>query len=266
MSRRTPIGQNSRVSVSKIGKILVLVLIFSSVIAWMHGDLRKNHNVLPKSRNKPVKEVSDMFEFAATKVTRSTFLLNFTQKGQPITWKSFIELTKSGEAAFVETLRAGFLSTNFKTVFFNCPPLSPSSMEKHFSAAVLNAPYLDGIKADPYTFREKFKGHELACSFTNLGGDALLVSPTPMKDQKNEIYSSLGPFIHFAPLEQQIEFWKQTAIGLEKLVPKRTMWLNTEGSGVYWTHMRLDSRPKYYHYRPFTNENYYAELDDDVKL
>jgi hypothetical protein len=197
-----------------------------------------------------------MFEFAATKVSKSTFILKFTSKGKLITWKRFIQLTKSGDPAFVVSLRDGFLSTGFKAVFFNCPPLSQLTMDKDFEAAVLSARSLERIKADQWTFAGKFKGHDMVSSFQNLGGDALLISPTPRKDQDIEIYSSLGPFIRSAPIEQQIEFWKATGVGLETLVKERTVWLNTEGSGVYWTHMRLDSRPKYYHYRPYTNPNY----------
>lgn len=29
------------------------------------------------------------------------------------------------------------------------------------------------------------------------------------------------------------------------------IWLSTSGLGVYWLHMRLDRRPKYYTYEPF---------------
>jgi len=256
VSRRNPKAQKSRVSVFQA---IILILIVGVVFAWLHGDLRKSNNFQTSSTDTIVERVQDMFEFAATKVSKSTFVLNFTHKGQRVTWKSFINLTKNGDKAFVEALRDGFLSTKFNTVFFNCPPLSLKAIDKDFSAAILNAPSLDGIRADPWTFKEKFKGNDMVASFHNLGGDALLISPTPLKDQTNNIYSSLGPFIHFAPIEQQVEFWKATAIGLENLVSKRTVWLNTEGSGVYWTHMRLDSRPKYYHYRPFMNPDYYVE-------
>ena len=29
------------------------------------------------------------------------------------------------------------------------------------------------------------------------------------------------------------------------------VWMSTSGAGVSWLHIRLDSRPKYYQYRPF---------------
>ncbi len=33
-------------------------------------------------------------------------------------------------------------------------------------------------------------------------------------------------------------------------------WLNTEGGGVAWLHVRIDQRPKYYHYAPYkTKQN-----------
>ena len=33
--------------------------------------------------------------------------------------------------------------------------------------------------------------------------------------------------------------------------PEETTWLSTSGLGVYWLHVRLDSYPKYYTYRPY---------------
>lgn len=35
-------------------------------------------------------------------------------------------------------------------------------------------------------------------------------------------------------------------------VGTRPVWLSTAGAGVAWLHVRLDDRPKYYSYRPYT--------------
>jgi len=31
----------------------------------------------------------------------------------------------------------------------------------------------------------------------------------------------------------------------------RPLWISTAGMGVYWLHVRLDSRPKYYRHAPY---------------
>jgi len=38
---------------------------------------------------------------------------------------------------------------------------------------------------------------------------------------------------------------------MQKQISDRPTWLSTAGLGVYWLHLRLDSRPKYYRYQPY---------------
>jgi hypothetical protein len=33
--------------------------------------------------------------------------------------------------------------------------------------------------------------------------------------------------------------------------PTEKIWMSTCGTGVYWLHLRLDSKPKYYTYAPY---------------
>jgi hypothetical protein len=54
-----------------------------------------------------------------------------------------------------------------------------------------------------------------------------------------------------APEEQQLELWRQVgeqvAENLQTYVKsdEQPLWLSTDGSGVPWLHVRLDSKPKY---------------------
>ena len=43
------------------------------------------------------------------------------------------------------------------------------------------------------------------------------------------------------------------------------LWVSTNGAGVAWLHVRLDSTPKYYSYRPYT-KLLLNGYDDAVKL
>jgi len=198
------------------------------------------------------------YEFSSKK-DEEVFIFQFTKNGKPFTWKDFIKITKEKDRGFISKLKEAILSTELKTIFFNCPPLTSSILEEKFEMAILEAPGLDGIRTDMYTFEKNLRNKDLVASFENLGGDALMVCPVPLEGQNKQIYSSLGPFIHGAPMEQQIAFWGDVGSGLSELVNNRTCWLNTEGSGVHFLHMRIDSRPKYYHYLEFSNESYYEK-------
>lgn len=79
--------------------------------------------------------------------------------------------------------------------------------------------------------------------------DATLVVPTPQSDLSN--YTHLGRFIRNAPINQIDAFWKNTGITVSTELKEKKVWLNTEGTGVYWLHGRIDSRPKYYKYKPY---------------
>jgi hypothetical protein len=45
--------------------------------------------------------------------------------------------------------------------------------------------------------------------------------------------------------------WRATAETLLDRISDTPTWLSTAGLGVIWLHLRLDSRPKYYSYRPY---------------
>jgi len=139
----------------------------------------------------------------------------------------------------------------------NCPPVRKNTLDEIFEMAIIDSPRLDGIKTDLFTFREKFRGNDLAVSFENLGGDAVMVCPMPLKDEDPAIYSSMGQFIRGGHMKQQVAFWGDVGKGMSSLLSKRTVWLNTAGGKVHFVHMRMDSRPKHYHYKKFSNKDYY---------
>ena len=62
-------------------------------------------------------------------------------------------------------------------------------------------------------------------------------------------YSDFASFVRGAPPNQQLSLWgevgKQVQHRLTMSAPDSPLWLSTEGSGVPWLHIRLDSRPKY---------------------
>mmetsp|Transcript_21432 Transcript_21432/g.35091 ORF Transcript_21432/g.35091 Transcript_21432/m.35091 type:complete len:130 (-) Transcript_21432:1117-1506(-) len=112
---------------------------------------------------------------------------------------------------------------------------------KHFSAC------LDNTEKDT------------VCSFSNRRGDALLVSPLSLTNVDDSIYSHLALFVRKAPKSQVAEFRRLSAFQYLEVIKQKydqlgvdaKTWFSTHGMGVSWLHFRLDSRPKYYSYRPF---------------
>jgi len=204
------------------------------------------------------KEKNETFNYKSKK-DGDACILTFSRNKIPLTWRQFISLCKANNLSFFINMKDAILRTNFKTIFFNCPPVTMADLDNVFEVAILNAPDLDGITTDVHTFKNKFVDKTMVTSFKNINGDAVLVCPVPKKDQPEEIYSSLGPFIQSAGIEQQTAFWCLVAKDLDTLISERTVWLNTAGTAVSFLHMRLDSRPKYYKYMKFASSDYYKE-------
>ncbi|KAH8072874.1 hypothetical protein JL721_3524 [Aureococcus anophagefferens] len=59
-----------------------------------------------------------------------------------------------------------------------------------------------------------------------------------------EAYGHVANFARLAPDGQRVAFWAKVGAVYEALVKQgRPVWLSTEGSGVPWLHVRMDSRP-----------------------
>ena len=148
--------------------------------------------------------------------------------------------------------------TFFNTLLADCPfaafrwetpAVNRSSQNQPFECVLIDDPQLERTP-NRAAFAEHFSSSDLlVAAFPSLGGDAMLISPSPVV--ADSAYAHLGNFVRNAPPEQIDAVW--TAVG--KLVSQRLaddpIWLNTAGAGVPWLHLRIDSRPKYYWHRPY---------------
>ena len=129
-----------------------------------------------------------------------------------------------------------------------------SSHQLTFEFVLVDAPQLYSFaesNASPHAFSEHLtKCDSACCSFPNLGRDALLIAPQLQQDQDPVSYSHLAAFVRRAPPSQVDDLWKLVATEYSKTTDNK-VWLSTDGTGVPWLHVRLDSRPKYYTYKPF---------------
>ena len=95
-------------------------------------------------------------------------------------------------------------------------------------------------------------------SFPNKGKDAVLIIPSAKKDYKKNIidYKNISQFTKNASQEQKQKFWQEVANRLSRELEKNEApkWLSTHGLGVPYLHVRIDNRPKYYHFEEYKTE------------
>ena len=172
------------------------------------------------------------------------------------------------------------LTRQFEFVVTNNPgidlPPNPRPFQSYFTSGHNALALEDGEDDDGESQKD-------VAVFKNLGGDATLVAPVPAsartvsdsapqtnsnseakaktpshpKHSPQENYSHIGVFTQYAPQRLQHNFWKTVGQTMEQNLSQteQTIWLNTAGGGVAWLHVRLDTRPKYYQYQPYTKED-----------
>jgi hypothetical protein len=156
-------------------------------------------------------------------------------------------------AAFRAFWTASLRTVPFEAYCFEVPPLMRNTLDRPFECVLVENPALARTAPDPAPFAAHFR-HNPGCQaivFENLGRDAVLVAPCPRGD--SQLYTHLATFMQRAPLSQVGELWRLTAEALETRLGDAPVWLSTAGLGVYWLHVRLDSRPKYYRHRPYAD-------------
>jgi hypothetical protein len=130
------------------------------------------------------------------------------------------------------------------------PPITRTTAKRGFEFVLADSPDLARLSPDPHAFAPHFEAAEAeVVAFANLGGDALLVAPTPRAG--SGVYPHLAAFARGAPTGQQHAFWRAVGAEAAGRLSDRPLWLSTCGLGVAWLHARLDSWPKYYTYQPY---------------
>jgi hypothetical protein len=201
-----------------------------------------------------------------------------TNDYEPVTIRTWMTIVYSGTDIgnrASSQLSEIIASSQFDSILFEVPGCTWwSSAGKPFESVLVNQPSLKVFaegNPDRHAFEEHFAKAQSCssngdgsppsvCSFPNLGRDATLISPLPQPNIDDTTYSHLSSFIRNAPKEQISQFWKLSAkTYIDELKYKHERynehvgtWFSTNGMGVAWLHLRLDSVPKYYSYHPFT--------------
>jgi hypothetical protein len=168
----------------------------------------------------------------------------------------------SRPASFADVLRGWREDAGFRSLFnalladapysafrWETPAVSNATLTRPFEFVLLDSPGL-ATHPDPDAFAEHFAGAQSGvATFSNLGGDAILVVPCPLAE--SSAYGHLAVFVRFAPEEQRHALWQRVGEAMARRVGVKPVWLSTAGAGVSWLHVRLDDRPKYYGFGPY---------------
>ncbi|MFK7946148.1 MAG: hypothetical protein AB8G11_01065 [Saprospiraceae bacterium] len=170
------------------------------------------------------------------------------QNNRQLTYNQVLELLKNN-ADFRLFYNDLLVQSPFEAFFWENPPITKSTIQQPYEFVLVNSNRLSRVEADNRTFSKFFSQHKnTVVSFENLGKDALLVVPKPMDKLK---YPHIAHFVRNAPKTQLQEFWQQVGEQVENRISNKKLWISTSGLGVYWLHIRLDDRPKYYTFQSY---------------
>ncbi|SMO90529.1 DUF6940 family protein [Fodinibius sediminis] len=184
------------------------------------------------------------------RLTSSSYHIKFRiyDEESVITNQYFLELLfkSSNFRRFYNTFLA---DSPFEAFLWENRPMTLHNLDRPYECNLVNSKPLAERKADHLTFSSYFDHKKAVVTFPNLGGDALLIVPCPLK--KFSVYPHIGAFIRKADNHQIDAFWQKTAKQMLDRIAPTPRWLSTSGLGVSWTHARIDSRPKYYQSREY---------------
>jgi hypothetical protein len=184
-------------------------------------------------------------------VTKTTLNAN----ARPLSFSETIDLWCANQE-FRTWFTALLSASPFDAFFWETPPITNATLHSPFEFVTVEGPSLSRLAPDPSPFAANFETQESKdmLTFPNLGGDAILVVPAPIAD--HSCYTHLARFLRNAPRAQTDALWASVGHAAKSLISSRPTWLSTAGLGVSWLHLRLDTRPKYYRFEPYTKPPY----------
>jgi hypothetical protein len=176
---------------------------------------------------------------------------SLTDNAQPLRYAAVLDLWQHDDA-FRSFFFALLRDSPFSAYRWETPPITRDTVDRPFEFVLLDA---HGLACTPDA--TAFAGHFTAddsdqgiVDFDNLGRDATLVVPSPRAPES--VYGHLAAFIRVGPDSQRHALWRTVGRTASQKTSHRPTWISTAGGGVAWLHVRLDSRPKYYGFRPYT--------------
>ena len=153
------------------------------------------------------------------------------------------------EAEFCAFFTKIIADAPFNALYWETPPITKENVHRYFEMVLIQSRSLEKMTPESHVFKQYFDEKSRVAVFPNLGKNAMLIVPKPISTQDN--FAHLAAFIQNAREDQIHEFWQRLAMAIEENLNEKPMWVSTAGNGVYWLHVRLDTRPKYYKYSTY---------------
>jgi len=218
------------------------------------------NNEIPSSNE--LRGSNAMHDYTFLKIPSSVLGVNkfvLRRESSNVSFDEAMSLLASGDLSdfITQNIVSEASSKGWRAVFWECIPTTADIFHRTpFEFVLLEAPGLTTVTADPNTFKEQFESEEntekVVVVFSNLGKDSHLVVPKP----NGKKFPHILAFLHEGSREQQRELWRMVGLEYRKQVVSAggaKKWLSTSGMGVYWLHVRIDCRPKYYNYKEYKN-------------
>jgi len=238
-----------------VGLVTIVCLVMGKRAPKRPAEIDSDQEIPEKSAKvTTTKSPKPEFRFETTKISENSSKYKIYQNDQQITYRQFLELLGKTED-FREFFRNTLASSPFAAFRFETPAINNEKINRDFEFIILNSPHLVDIEPDTTSFREHWSRciNQRSCIFMNLGRSSTLIAPVPtVAEEKFDFstgkkYSSIAPFVRDAPKEDVDAVFKDLSVeGLKKAESSSKAYISTEGSGVYWLHIRIDPRPKYY--------------------
>merc|ERR1740121_3164618 len=189
------------------------------------------------------------------------------QTPRPILWNEAVAWLCGDASELRKLLAKVFKALPYEAFFWECSPVSPATARTgRFEFVALPAPAaLEAARADSRPFAEhldQHRGWATARTFSNVGGDSRLVAPTWADRRDPAAYTHIARFFREAPEAQQMILLQEVGVAIDQslqtLGKDVNLWVSTAGLAVYWLHVRLDLKPKYYQHDAYKNPNYRA--------
>jgi len=191
------------------------------------------------------------FRTRIEKLDRHTLRTAVDWNGGPVSMRDAMSLLEKA-GTFRGGLIAALRSSPFDGYFWETPSVTSATSHLPFEFVLTDAPSFERASPERSAFEEHFTGdsdRDGIVTFENLGRDATLIVPCPIDDESK--YSHLATFVRSAPEAQVDALFRSVGRATLQRISERPLWLSTAGMGVYWVHVRLDSRPKYYRHEPY---------------
>ncbi len=204
-------------------------------------------------------QVANTWHYRVVVCDKETLRYTLFHQDTALTFQEVIGLWQSS-ADFRDFYRETLADSAFEAFFWELPPVSLTSLDRAFEFVLVESTVLAKASADCRDFAEHFRhAREQIVAFQNLSRDAWLIVPVPPRAvgasypdaMATECCAHLASFCRRADSLQQDQLWQQLGFMLGREVNSQPLWVSSCGLGVYWLHLRLDQRPKYYNYQPY---------------